>query len=122
MSDVSEFITETTHKSSLPFYAIANLIYGGHHIDVTNALMHTGSISRQLGDMLRGMTDNQYSVGCHGDCRNMVQAIADVFEGERYGLGYDICEQIENLLNQGQAMVEKQLYQIAKQNLLNRVK
>ena len=111
-------INQITHETSLPFYAINNIIRSGHCVDVTNALLQTAILSRRLADKLRNSTDKTYCVNDFGDDCQLVQAIADVFEGERYGLGYDICEQIESYLETGRSYIHNQLRDLSTQNLL----
>ena len=115
------FITQNTHQASLPLYAINNLICGGHHIDVTNALLHTAELSLALGNKLRTCDDNDYQVNDFGDDRHAIQAIRDVFEGERYGIGYEVCEQIERYIEEASGMIDNCLGKIATQNLIKQV-
>ena len=116
---MSSLVIYKTQQASLPFYAINNLIRGNHHIDVTNALLQTAILSRSLGDQLHRMTDNDYHVADYGDHLYQFNALKDIFEGERYGLGYEICEQIEALLEKGYQAITQDLYNIARQALIN---
>lgn len=121
MTECKGFIDQVTHDTSLSFFAINNVICSGHQQDVTNALTQTAHLCRKLADKLRNTTDIEYHVSDFGDDCQLLQAINDVFEGERYGLGYNICDQIEHHLEVGRNKIYNQLREIATRNLMSSV-
>ena len=116
----NSLIDQVTKQSALCFYAIANTICGSRNVDIVNSLTWTAELSDHAGNKLYKMTDDQYTLPVQGDIEHLLNVISDVFEGERYGIGYDICEQIEHHLKQGRQAVAS-LHEIAKTNFVKQV-
>ena len=109
-------ITQQTQQAAKPFYVICNLIDGSHDLDLKAVFKITSEMSDKLASMLYSTLDKEYNCQRLVDIERAYEAIVDVFEGERVGMGSCICDTIEAQLKQGRDMIYNDLRNLALYN------
>ena len=87
-------------QTSHPFFAMYNFICNSHNEDKYNIFMQTAYLAQRIAYMMC----NKYSCD---DVNQTYQAMVDVYQGESYGVGFGLTEQLDQYLARGkQALIE----------------